>query len=55
MVAVLEVLAVLQQQQDTVSANPGFVGLARFFAAFLLILTIYTSAWLFTYWISKDE
>lgn len=55
MAAVLDLLAVLQQQQETVTANPGFVGLARFFAAFLMILTIYTGALLFTYWISKDE
>ena len=27
----------------------------RFFAAFFLILTIYIGAFLFTYWISKDE
>jgi hypothetical protein len=28
---------------------------ARFFAAFLLILLMYSGALLFTYWISKDE
>lgn len=54
MMAMLDLLAVLLQQ-DNPTASPGFVGLARFFAAFLLILTIYISAWLFTYWISKDE
>ena len=27
----------------------------RFFAAFFLILTVYIGAFLFTYWISKDE
>ncbi len=43
-------LALVLLQQGTTG-----VGIARFFAAFLLILTIYTSAWLFTYWISKDE
>lgn len=31
------------------------VSLFRFFAAFFLILIIYGGAWLFTYWISKDE
>jgi hypothetical protein len=31
------------------------VGVLRFFAAFFLILSIYAGAWLFTYWISKDE
>lgn len=30
-------------------------GIFRFFAAFLLIVTIYTGALVFTYWISKDE
>lgn len=40
--------------QDSVQ-YPGVVGVLRFFAAFLLILSIYTGAWLFTYWISKDE
>lgn len=40
--------------QDSVQ-YPGAVGVLRFFAAFFLILSIYTGAWLFTYWISKDE
>ena len=31
------------------------VGIFRFFAAFLLIITFYTSFLGFTYWISKDE
>jgi hypothetical protein len=31
------------------------VSVPRFFAAFFLILIIYTGALLFTYWISKDE
>lgn len=31
------------------------VGIFRFFAAFFLIATIYTSFLGFTYWISKDE
>lgn len=30
-------------------------GILRFFAGALLVLTIYGGAWLFTYWISKDE
>jgi hypothetical protein len=29
--------------------------LVRFFLGLLLILTLYSGAWLFTYWISKDE
>jgi succinate-acetate transporter protein len=37
------------------TANPEPIGLLRFFLAFFLILTIYGGAWLFTYWISKDE
>ena len=41
--------------QEGATDNPGFVGLARFFAGFLLVMIIYTGAWLFTYWISKDE
>ncbi len=31
------------------------VGIARFFAAFFIIMTSYIGAWSFTYWISKDE
>jgi hypothetical protein len=31
------------------------VGVFRFFAAVALILTFYSVALLFTYWISKDE
>ena len=31
------------------------VGIFRFFAAFFLIITFYTSFLGFTYWISKDE
>ena len=31
------------------------VGIIRFFAAFFLIITFYTSFLGFTYWISKDE
>ena len=31
------------------------VSIPRFFAAFLLILAIYSGALLFTYWISKDD
>ena len=54
MVAMLDLLAaLLLQQGDT--TNPGFVGLARFFAGVLLITIIYIGAWSFTYWISKDE
>lgn len=30
-------------------------GIFRFFAGLILILSIYASAWGFTYWISKDE
>ena len=31
------------------------LGVFRFFAGFFLIITMYTGALLFTYWISKDE
>ena len=54
MAAMLDLLAVLLLQPGN-TANPGFVGLARFFAAVLLIITIYIGALSFTYWISKDE
>ena len=37
------------------TANPEPIGLLRFFLGVILILTIYSGAWLFTYWISKDE
>jgi hypothetical protein len=37
------------------TANPEPIGLLRFFIGFFLILLIYSGAWLFTYWISKDE
>jgi hypothetical protein len=43
------VLAILLQE------SPDTVGVLRFFAGFFLILIIYSGAWLFTYWISKDE
>jgi len=54
MAAMPDLLAVLLLQPGN-TANPGFVGVARFFAAVLLIMTIYIGAWSFTYWISKDE
>jgi hypothetical protein len=47
-------LALLLLQQGT-TGNPTAIGVFRFFAAFVLILTIYTSFLGFTYWISKDE
>jgi hypothetical protein len=43
------VLALLLQE------SPSAIGIFRFFAGFGLILTLYTGALLFTYWISKDE
>ena len=43
-------VALLQEQ---VSYTAG--GILRFFAGALLVLMIYGTAWLFTYWISKDE
>ena len=44
-------LALLLLQEDPGNA----VGVARFFAGFFLVLFLYSGAWLFTYWISKDE
>lgn len=43
-------LALLQEQVPYST-----VGVLRFFAGALLVLLVYGSAWLFTYWISKDE
>ncbi len=43
-------IALLLLQSDTSGT-----GIFRFFAGLLLILTVYTSALGFTYWISKDE
>ena len=37
------------------TANPEPIGLLRFFIGAFLVLAIYSGAWLFTYWISKDE
>lgn len=48
----LPVLALLQEMQEP---TPGPADVARLFAGLGLILTIFTSALLFTYWISKDE
>jgi hypothetical protein len=46
-------LALLLQVGST--GNPTTIGIFRFFAGFLLIVTIYSSFLGFTYWISKDE
>jgi hypothetical protein len=46
-------LALLLQQGST--GDPTAIGIFRFFAGFLLIITVYTSFLGFTYWISKDE
>ena len=43
-------LALLQEQVPYTAG-----GVLRFFAGVLLILIIYAGAFLFTYWISKDE
>ncbi len=43
------ILALLNQP-----GGPGYAPL-RLIAAFLLIVTIVSGAYLFTYWISKDE
>jgi hypothetical protein len=46
-------LALLLQQGST--GDPTAIGIFRFFAGFLIIVTIYSSFLGFTYWISKDE
>jgi hypothetical protein len=46
-------LALLLQQGST--GDPAAIGIFRFFAGFLLIITVYTSFLGFTYWISKEE
>ena len=46
-------LAMLLQQGST--GDPTAIGIFRFFAGFLIIVTIYTSFLGFTYWIGKDE
>jgi hypothetical protein len=46
-------LALLLQEGST--GDPTAIGVARFFMGFFLILIVYVSALLFTYWISKDE
>ena len=47
-------LALLLLQEGS-TGNPTAVGLFRFFAGFLLIMTFYLGFLGFTYWISKDE
>jgi hypothetical protein len=46
-------LALLLQEGST--ADPTAIGVFRFFAAFLLIMSLYLGFLGFTYWISKDE
>ncbi len=46
-------LALLLQEGST--GDPTAIGIFRFFAAFFLIVTIYTTFLGFTYWIGKDE
>jgi hypothetical protein len=46
-------LALLLQQGST--GDPTAIGIFRFFAGFILVITVYTSFLGFTYWISKDE
>jgi len=52
-------LALIQAAAKTAETNPTAdpepIGLLRFFLGVLLILTIYSVALLFTYWIAKDE
>jgi hypothetical protein len=50
---VIDSLALLLQKGST--GNPTPIGIAHFFMAFFLILSFYSSALIFTWWISKDE
>ena len=49
----IESLALLIQEGSTGDPTP--IGVARFFIAFFLILSLYVGALTFTWWISKDE
>ncbi len=51
----LALIQALAEGEQTPTANPEPIGLVRFFLGLLLILTIYSGSWLFTYWISKEE
>ena len=46
-------LALILQEGST--GDPTAIGIFRFFAGFVLIVTVYTSFLGFTYWIGKDE
>jgi hypothetical protein len=46
-------LALLLQEGST--GDPTAIGIFRFFAGFVLIVTVYASLLGFTYWIGKDE
>ena len=46
-------LALLLQAGST--GDPTAIGVFRFFVGFFLIISLYTGAFGFTYWISKDE
>ena len=54
-VGALALIQALAEGEQTPTANPEPIGLVRFFLGLLLVLTLYSGAWLFTYWISKDE
>jgi hypothetical protein len=47
--------ALLLQQQTGSQLEPGLTGVLRLFAGLGLVLTIFTVALTFTWWISKDE
>lgn len=53
-VALAYALLLLQQQQES-QLEPGITGVLRLFAGLGIILTIFTGALTFTWWISKDE
>ncbi|MCA3747938.1 MAG: hypothetical protein IN808_02220 [Rubrobacter sp.] len=47
-------LSLLLLQAQT-TGNPTPTGIFRFFAGFVLIVLVFSTALLFTYWISKEE
>jgi hypothetical protein len=54
-VGALALIQALAEGEQDPTADPTPIGLIRFFLGVLLVLTLYSGAWLFTYWISKDE
>jgi hypothetical protein len=49
----MDLMLLLLQEGST--GNPTGIGIFRFFAGFVLVMTFFLSFLGFTYWISKDE